>query len=191
MIKHFVSSIQHLRGKKYWNLFVLGPLFIYPFTFCPFRLPYVYCFICPLKCIWYRLRGIVLVFAVGLNIKNNLFCEHLCPWGAIQRLFFRITPKSINLPGILRYLKYVSLILFIFIIAATKNAEVLSYNFLGAPLSRIVLVKLRIFLWITFLSSAVMSIVIYRPFCRYFCPVAALNKIVYFLTRCGAANNDV
>lgn len=136
----------------------------------------------------------MLLSALGLNRKHNLFCEHLCPGGAVQRLLFKLSPKAINLPAVLQYVKYVSPALVIFIIIATKNTKILSYNFLGMSLSRIALVKLKALLGVTFLLSIVMSLLIYRPFCRYLCPVAALNSAISFFTniiRRGRAPNNV
>lgn len=148
------------------NLFLLGPLLLYPFSFCPFRLPYLYCFICPARCAWYRIRGVVLLIAVALNIKRGLFCSHICPFGTMQILLSKISAKKIPIPYFFRSFKYIGVILIIFVIAAT-----------GMPRFSIH-ARLKDLLFGIFLLSMVASIFSYRVFCHNLCPVNALNKIM-------------
>ena len=80
------------------GLLVLGPLLFYPFTFCPFHLPYLYCLICPARCGWGKIRGIILLIILGLNINRDFFCNSLCPLGNLQRLLFRLKLPKFTLP---------------------------------------------------------------------------------------------
>ncbi|MBU3933404.1 MAG: 4Fe-4S binding protein [Candidatus Omnitrophica bacterium] len=148
------------------SLFLLGPLLLYPFSFCPFRLPYLYCFICPARCAWYRIRGVVLLIAVGLNIKRGLFCSHICPFGTIQILLSKISAKKISIPYFFRSFKYIGIALIASVIAISKR-----------PQGAIFIVKLKGFLLATLLLSMGMSIFGYRIFCHNLCPINALSKI--------------
>ena len=146
------------------SLLIFGPLFLYPFSFCPFRLPYLYCFICPVRCAWYRARGIVLLVVLGLNIKKGLFCSQICPFGTIQVLLSKISPNKINSPRFLRSLKYLSLIVIASVVVATKAQQALF------------VIRWRGLLWGIFLLSMLLSIFNYRFFCNNLCPIKVFNR---------------
>ncbi|MBL7084718.1 MAG: 4Fe-4S binding protein [Candidatus Omnitrophica bacterium] len=158
------------------SLVVLGPLFLYPFSYCPFRLPYLYCFICPVRCGISRARGIALLIILGLNLKSDFFCNHICPCGTMQMLLYKIKTKKISLPYFLQSFKYVSLFLIILVLALTRMPQILAHKLIGLSLGQVVIAKMKILFLGIFLLSAVASIFSWHPFCHNLCPVAALNR---------------
>lgn len=148
------------------SLLLLAPFFFGVFFFCPFKIPYLYCFICPVRCLWYRTRGIVLLIALGLNMNRDLFCNRICPFGTIQVLLSKFNLRKIALPPIFGGLKYIAVILIASIAVMTKISQ---------PLF---VVKLKDLLWVMFLTSVALSIFSYRFFCHNLCPIKALSAVL-------------
>lgn len=134
--------------------------------------------------------------AVGA-LCGRFVCGWLCPFGLFQELVHKIPfPKKLKkLPGdrFLRALKYIVLILFVIILPLTvvnivgigdpwfcKYICPSGMLLGGIPLS-ILDSGIRsaagmLFAWKFFILAVVviLSIVVYRPFCRYLCPLGAI-----------------
>ena len=63
------------------------------------------------------------VLAIGIFL-GRLVCGYACPFGLLQELLFRIKSKKFSLPRPIRYLKYVILILTVFILTYIFGFEV-------------------------------------------------------------------
>ncbi|MBQ9624081.1 MAG: 4Fe-4S binding protein [Treponema sp.] len=162
--------------------------------------------------------GLLVIFG---TLLGRFVCGFLCPFGLIQDLLFKIpfVKKIRSLPGEkgLRHLRFLFLGVFVillpmFVIDITGLGEpwfckwicpvgtleggiplVLLNNAMRGAAGFIFRWKLAILL-VTILSS----IIIYRPFCRYICPLGAIygifNKISFYrfkidsekCTKCGA-----
>lgn len=162
--------------------------------------------------------GFLVVFG---TILGRFVCGFLCPFGLVQDLLFKIpfVRKIRRLPGEngLRWLRFVFLSIFVillpmFVIDITGLGEPWFCKFIcpagtlegGVPLVLLnsamrgaagFLFKWKLLILIITLLS---SIVIYRPFCRYVCPLGAIygffNKFSFYrikidtekCTKCGA-----
>lgn len=150
----------------------------------------------------YYIVGIIIFFGVMLG---RAICGFLCPFGWFQELLHKIPTKKFSTKKlhVLTYLKYVILVLFVFILPMTVVNEVgLGNPFFckylcpagileGAiPLS-IMNEGIRaslgwLFTWKSCLLMTVIlvSIFFYRPFCKWICPLGAIyglcNKISIF-----------
>ncbi|MGB5822924.1 MAG: 4Fe-4S binding protein [Proteocatella sp.] len=145
----------------------------------------------------YYVVGIIMFFGVLLG---RLVCSFLCPFGFIQDLLYKIkTPKltmPVKIDGYLRYVKYIMLAVPVILlpIFLTNKFGLAAPYFCqwicpvgtlegGIPL----LIKnenLRqmvgfLFNWKIFLLvlTVIASIFIYRPFCKYICPLGAFYAI--------------
>lgn len=141
----------------------------------------------------YYVFGVLLFFSVVLG---RLVCGFLCPFGLVQDLLHKIPlpkwelPRKIDRP--LRYLKYVILAVTVVLLPLTlTNAFGIAPPYfceylcpVGALEGGIPLASqsesLRqmiggLFYWKMFLLVLVViaSLVIYRPFCKYLCPLGA------------------
>ena len=168
----------------------------------------------------------VSMYAIGFLVLFGTFlgrfvCGFLCPFGLIQDLLFKIpfVKKIRCLPGekALRWLRFVFLGLFVIILPMfVEDFMGMSEPWFckwicpvgtlegGIPLVLFnsavrgaagFLFKWKLVILIVIILS---SIVIYRPFCRYFCPLGAIygvfNKISFYrikidsdkCTKCGA-----
>ena len=146
--------------------------------------------------------GLLMLFG---TLLGRLVCGFLCVFGLIQDLLFKIpTPKfklSKSVDSKLRYLKYLVLIVMVMPMFLTNKFgmappyfckylcpagtieaafPLIAKNpFLRETIGNIFFIKLSIL--IVFIIS---SIFIYRPFCKYFCPLGAIyglfNKLGIF-----------
>ena len=148
-------------------LLATSAFFLPAFNFCPFRLPYLYCFICPRPCHWHKLRGVVLLVALALNLRKYSFCNYLCPFGAVQKLLFMIKGKKVRLAPGFKYIKFVSLILLALVIWLTRQEILLA-------------IKVRTLLWLAFLIGISAACFSYRFFCFHLCPVNTLGKLSFW-----------
>ncbi|RDY23349.1 4Fe-4S binding protein [Romboutsia maritimum] len=141
--------------------------------------------------------GIMSFFGV---IFGRLICGWLCPFGFIQDLLYKVKVKKINVnkkvDNVLKYLKYVILILFVVILPMFLTnefgmAKPYFCEFIcpaGTLEGGIPLVLLNeslrqtigfLFAWKLFILIAiiVLSMFVYRPFCRYICPLGAFYSV--------------
>jgi polyferredoxin len=150
----------------------------------------------------------ILGFIMGFGILfARLICGFLCPFGFLQDLLYKVKVKKINvaekIDKPLRYLKYVILLLFVIIfplILTNKYGSAPPYFCqyicpVGTLQGGIPLVIgnefLRnmigwLFSWKMFILLMVIlaSTFIYRPFCKYLCPLGAIyalfNKVSFY-----------
>ena len=145
----------------------------------------------------YYVVGIIMLFGV---IFGRFICGFLCPFGFVQDLLHKIptkkakVPKKIDKP--LRLLKYLILVVFVILmpIFITNAFGVGAPYFCklicpaGTLEGGIPLISMNeglraqlgwLFNWKMFLliSIIVASIYIYRPFCKYICPLGAFYAL--------------
>lgn len=145
----------------------------------------------------YYIFGFLLLFGV---IFGRLICGFLCPFGFIQDLLYKIPTPKLTVPRkidkALRYLKYLILLIPVILlpILLTDQFGTAPPYFCkwicpagtlegGIPLL-IQNESLRnmvgfLFDWKVFLLilTIVSSILVYRPFCKYVCPLGALYSL--------------
>lgn len=143
----------------------------------------------------YYIVGILIFFAVLLG---RVVCGFLCPFGWFQELLHKIPSKKFSTKRfhMLTYLKYVILVVFVFVLPATIVNEVgLGDPFFckyicpagilegGIPLS-IANASIRaslgwLFTWKSciLLGVVVLAVFFYRPFCKWICPLGAFYAL--------------
>ncbi len=165
--------------------------------------------------------GFLLLFGA---LAGRFICGWLCPFGLIQDLLHRIPfPKKLKkLPGdiILKYLKYIILLGFVIILPLTV-LDIIGQGspwfckyicpsgtlFAGIPLiaSNPMLHSALSWLFTWKMSILIiliiLSIIVFRPFCKYLCPLGAIyglfNPISLYrfkvsddkCTKCGLCQN--
>ncbi len=138
----------------------LSPVTIIKNVFTDFRPEFLFVLIIPL----------VLALLIG-----RLYCGYICPFGAIQEILF-IKKFKIKIPErinkILSYIKYIILILLIVTLLIDDSIISFAKNSSGIGGSGGLIKYLLIGLMLAF------TVVLYRPFCRYFCPLGALLGLV-------------
>lgn len=148
----------------YFILFL--PLIIAPIFRCWFRIPYIFCSVCPNKCVFGRVRTLFIPLILGINLKNKLWCCY-CPFGQIQDQQIKISKKRFTVHlSYLRYIILFILIIILLIIFVTKKTYLLKgYGF-----------SLTIFIIFLFLLS--LSFFVPRFFCKNLCPINTSTEII-------------
>ncbi|WP_369800169.1 4Fe-4S binding protein [Anaerosalibacter sp. Marseille-P3206] len=150
----------------------------------------------------YYITGILILFGV---LVGRLICGFFCPFGWFQDLLYKIPTKKFSTKKlkVLRYLKYVILIVVVWLMGVflVDNSGIAPPYFCkyicpqgilegGIPLAltnptiRNTLGKL--FTWKSFILISIsgLSIIFYRPFCKWICPLGAFyslfNKISFY-----------
>lgn len=141
--------------------------------------------------------GIITLFGV---IFGRFICGWLCVFGFIEDLLYRIPVPKLTIPkkidSVLRYLKYVILVVFVLLLPSilTNEFGVAPPYFcewicpVGTLEGGIPLVLLKeslrktigfIFYWkfAILIFIVLLSMFVYRPFCKYLCPLGAVYGI--------------
>lgn len=150
----------------------------------------------------YYITGMLTLFGV---LMGRLICGFLCPFGWFQDLLHKIPSKKFSVRKLryLKYLKYVILFatvwfLGVIIVNNTGGSSPYFCKYIcpqgvlegGVPLS-ISNTSIRatlgnLFVWKLFILLVVIvtSIFVYRPFCKYICPLGAFyslfNKVSFY-----------
>lgn len=163
--------------------------------------------------------GVLMLFG---TLGGRFICGFLCPFGLVQDLLYKIpfVKKLKNLPGdrFLKWFKYVLLAVFVvllpmFAVDITGLGKPWFCEYIcpsGTLLAGIPLVLMNESLRVGFLYAwkvailtviVLLSIVFYRPFCKYLCPLGAFysvfNPVALYrftvdaekCTSCGACQN--
>lgn len=141
--------------------------------------------------------GVIMLFGA---LMGRFVCGWLCPFGLLQDLLHKIPfPKKIHKfcgDRVLRYVKYVILLVFVillpmFVVDIIGQASPYFCKYIcpsGIFLGGIPLVAnntmLRdaigfLFAWksLILLLCILLSIIVYRPFCKYICPLGAIYAL--------------
>ena len=150
---------------------------------------------------FYMLASILLIAL----LLGRIICGWLCPFGLLEDLLYKIPffKKIRDFKGdkLLRYLKYIILLVMVVILPSMVKltpffckyicpSGTISGILLMASNSELFKVVGSIFTWKVIVLSLVviMSLMIYRPFCKYLCPLGALygpfNKISLIRLKC-------
>ena len=125
-------------------------------------------------------------------ISGRICCGFVCPFGFVQDIINKITKKNLNIPKIIRFFKYIVLILFViilplFIFDITKIAPYFcklicpsGTLFAGVPLLLIDenLRKMASFITIFKFTILILFLILFlfskRAFCKILCPLGAI-----------------
>ncbi|MCR4595052.1 MAG: 4Fe-4S binding protein [Clostridiales bacterium] len=153
----------------------------------------------------YYVLGLLLFFGA---IMGRLVCGFLCPFGFLQDLLYKIPffkkIKTFKGDKILRYLKYFVLVFLVIILPIFVKLTPFFCKYLcpSGTLSGILLAfsdtKLfelfgSHFAWKACMLGIIvlLSIIIFRPFCKYLCPLGAIyglcNKVSVFKMECDSS----
>ena len=145
----------------------------------------------------FYVMGTIMFFGA---LMGRFVCGFLCPFGLIQDLLHKIPfPKKIRKfkgDKLLRYLKYVILLVFVILlpmfvldVVGQSSPYFCKYIcpagiFMGGiplvasnPMLRDALGFLFTWKFVILIVTILISIIIYRPFCKYLCPLGALYGV--------------
>jgi len=173
---------------KYYSAFRLALLFL-SLVYFGFLLSQALCPIATLQMIFVSKERVVLTFFIFLVfllpllttlLFGSIFCNFLCPIGAVQEIIFRFSrkfgkvPTLARFPKILFYLPY--LILFLVALGSAHFSTTIFCKFdpFGALFSCNPTGWKLPFL----VALLITSLFIFRPFCQFLCPLGAIFKFL-------------
>lgn len=180
-----LSILIQISGKVKWlrNYILIFSIFYFGFFWSKI------CPIATLQSIFLQKEEVVLqlplflIFLLPLIITllfGQIFCNFLCPLGGFQELIFRISRKlPIKIPNLTPkiskkffFLPY--LILFILILGTISTSSLFFCRF--DPWGQILGCKSNLSSIIILFITLLLSLLIFRPFCRLFCPLGAIYR---------------
>jgi ferredoxin-type protein NapH len=105
-------------------------------------------------------------------IVGRVFCGHVCPIGAVQEMAYLAPLKKVKVPS-----SKTDLVRWATFIVILVSSIALSMNLTKLLGLQDLFTLTLTFSAIIFLAIVVSSTVVYRPFCRLFCPVGALSSL--------------
>ena len=128
---------------------------------------------------WYSLVIVAIVLTI---IAGRAYCGWLCPFGAFTEILFRLTPLEWRISGnadkVLKTIKYVILVILL-VIAFVVSDKLLAVYLTGIvePFATFFHMDGDLISWTWLAVMLVLSSVVSRFFCRYFCPLGAFFAV--------------
>jgi spermidine synthase len=90
-----------------WVYFLSFSLAVsYPVFRCYFSVPYLFCHVCPRKCIFGFLRPYLVPAVLIMNLKRRFWCYQACPIGTLSDCQARVCKASRRVPARLRAVSF-------------------------------------------------------------------------------------
>ncbi len=105
-----VRRISHVQLFRWVQFFAFSLAVFYPIFRCYFRVPYLFCHVCPRKCIFGLVRPYLVPAALIMNLERRLWCYQACPIGTLADSQARLAKTSQPAPRTLRVLSIVVLV---------------------------------------------------------------------------------
>lgn len=125
---------------------------------------------------WYLLIGGIL-FVTTVDAKNP-YCSWFCPFGAFQECLAAVShakhyrPRDLNMP--LKWVQRGLALAAIVLGLATRRPGAASYE----PFATLFDVRGTTFQWVFLIMVIFASLITYRPFCNYLCPIDPVVDII-------------
>jgi ferredoxin-type protein NapH len=118
--------------------------------------------------------GLVMVFMVLAVLTGRIFCAQLCPIGAVQELIYT-DPKQKTNASQKRIMMAIRFVYFIAFLAAGVIFSVSLLRFFG--IKEFFSLDFTSAFFTIFVILIAISLFLYRPFCRLFCPLGTLLSL--------------
>lgn len=166
--------LKNTKWLKYPYFLIFLPIAIFPALRCYFKVPYLFCRICPQQCPWGQIRNYTVPGFLILNLDKRFWCYKLCPFGTIQDYQSKICRYRVSMPNWLVNFRYLFLGFAITIVLATifyLNSSVNSILFRGNYLWSI---------WALIVVIIIFTLAFFIPrfWCNYICPIGSFSDII-------------
>jgi hypothetical protein len=152
----------------------------YPIFRCYFRVPYLFCHVCPRKCIFGFVRPFLVPAALIMNLERRLWCYHACPIGTLSDCQARVTRGSRDGRPVLRVVSVavlgftaVAYFKIMWDLEAQPTVEHDWYTFFCRNAFAVSAVVILAAISLILLTSRLR-----RPFCEGLCPVGAFSDLL-------------
>jgi len=125
---------------------------------------------------WYFLIGGTLYFSA--TESNNLYCAYFCPFGAFQEILGSVsgakTYRPRELRGFLTWLPRILALAAVLLGLVLRQPGVAGYE----PFATLFDMRGTLLEWILLGLTILASLLLYRPFCTYLCPIDPVTGII-------------
>ncbi len=174
----FKEKIEDKKQKifRFLSYIVFAPMVLYPIFRCYLKIPYIFCHVCPRKCIFGHLRPYTVPAVLLLNLDKGAWCYKYCPVGKLQDKQVSIKTKKIVLPKFLFYTKYLFLLFVIisYFMISGYNKNPISLAFYNYFFKNIFSVSIIVLIIVILLF--ILSFFIHRFWCNYICPIGTVSE---------------
>ncbi|NMC63119.1 MAG: fused MFS/spermidine synthase [SAR324 cluster bacterium] len=181
-----------ISSTRWVNYFAFSLVVFYPIFRCNFKIPYVFCHVCPRKCIFGHFRPYLVPMALIMNLEKRHWCYHVCPIGTLHDCQFHARKKLKASPRFFSWVAtffLLATIVFYFEAAASARGKMnftfdsFAWLWVGGFQTNSTV------LWV-FFGVVVLSFIFHRLFCNLICPIGNISKfLAAFFLKCSKPFN--
>lgn len=93
-ISDAVFEYTNVRILRWINFAGFSLVVFYPIFRCYFKIPYLFCHVCPRKCVFGYLRPYLIPAALIMNLQGRRWCHHACPIGTMYDCQSRVSGST-------------------------------------------------------------------------------------------------
>jgi polyferredoxin len=171
---------QSLGVFRWSNYLLLALVVVYPLFRCFFSLPYIFCHVCPRKCVFGFLRPYLIPAALIMNMERQQWCTQACPLGTMQDAQTRLAASNKVLPRFWKVLPYAvllfTLVIYFKVLGDYRHTtqslmDAFTFFFRNEYSPHVlVIMALLILLGVAWRYQ--------RPFCSLLCPLGACSSLI-------------
>ena len=184
-VEEFFEKRSGFGAWRWLNYLAFSLVVFYPLFRCFFKIPYLFCHVCPRKCVFGYLRPYLVPAALIMNLENRHWCYHACPIGTLHDAQACSVRKVKSLGRIL-WLLPLAIIAFTAWIYFKIRYEREKHPFEPAPLYNFFFVEhFKTGAWVLAASGIVLLLSwrYRRVFCMLLCPVGNFSELLLKLER--------
>jgi spermidine synthase len=165
---------------RWLNFFAFALVVFFPVFRCYFKIPYLFCHVCPRQCVFGYLRPYLVPAALIMNLDKRFWCFHCCPIGTLHDCQARVAFRPAVLPKFIKVLPLAVLAFTAFayfrLSADQTQPEAAArdwytFFFMNVYTSFGIVIAVAALLILT-------TFKLRRPFCELLCPVGTLSGLL-------------
>jgi spermidine synthase len=174
------------------NYVLFGLVAFFPIFRCYFRIPYLFCHVCPRQCIFGYLRPYLVGGALLTNLGQAPFCRRVCPVGACLDAQAPSTPVGPRLRRLLGGVRWVVLVAVVLLYFGMERSFEGSASGPGRLYTALFRNDYAADIWVIAAAGGILLLGrrIRRVFCLALCPIGATSELAEKVLRRIPAKRD-
>jgi spermidine synthase len=167
------------------NYLLFGLVAFFPIFRCYFKVPYLFCHVCPRQCIFGYVRPYVVSGALLANLGHYPFCQRVCPLGTLFDAVGPRTQPGRRLQRVLWGLRLAIMVLVALLYFPMDASSKVTASGIGALYTFLFRNDYSVGVWAIVVSFGFMLLgwKIKRCFCLALCPISAASDLATRLIR--------